>query len=83
MRINIVTGATYSPVRIAQNPKVNPEQKISGEPQIKTPAKGVDSLMDGLTPQEMGALQKLFGNFKQSKDASKNATPGQFIDITV
>jgi hypothetical protein len=84
MRINLVTtGATYSPVKISQKPKVGSDPKVIGEPRLNAPAKGVETLLDGLTPQEATALQKLFGDFKPGKESIKNSRPGQFIDITV
>jgi len=85
MKISLVTGATYFPQRISGNQKIQPEPKPQGSVNIKNPAKAEGPLLDGLTPREVSALQKLFGDFKvEEKGAILNTVrPGQFVDITI
>ncbi len=85
MRIELYNGATYSPIKIA--PKQTKENNVDllSSRVSKAPGKLANPVLDGLNPQELNLLQKLFGEISQSsrKELSKSVQPGQFVDITL
>jgi hypothetical protein len=84
MRIDLVNGATYSPVRITPKQKTEAgqiPQAVKPQKMMTTPSK---LSLEGLSPQEANLLQQLFGDFNkvEKSDTPKSLRPGQFIDIT-
>ncbi len=83
MRIDLVTGATYTPIRTTRPAAAEPKAQAQSKPGIT--AKTGNALLEGLTPDETAALQKLFGEFRSAagKETTRTARPGQYIDITI
>lgn len=94
MKINLVSDATYHPVRIGGN-KTTPQNKSVGETrQPDTISQFNKLLMEKLSPTEATAIRKLFGDFKTGPVDEPRSGPsgnggtgyiarGKYVDITV
>ncbi len=95
MKINLVSDATYYPVRSRQMNKTNENQAANSKQQAESVTRFDKILMDKLSPGEASAIRKLFGDFKtdmrvgkgvnsnQSDNNRGAVTRGRFVDITV
>ncbi len=95
MKINLVSDATYYPVRSRQMNKTNENQAIDSKQQAESVTRFDKILIDKLSPGEASAIRKLFGDFKADTGADKEVnsnqsdnnrgaiTRGRFVDITV
>lgn len=83
MEINLLSGATYSPVRIPAGHRTPIEPKAGAKPNAARPPIE-NSLMPKLSLDELNEIQKHFGDLKLSdkKELLNSARPGMFIDIT-
>ncbi|MEE9554816.1 MAG: hypothetical protein V3W18_11005 [candidate division Zixibacteria bacterium] len=95
MKINLVSDATYYPVRAGQNNKTTDNQAVGAKQNAESVNNFNKVLMDKLSPGEATAIRKLFGDFNTDTLAGRGQesnrpdnnrgalTLGKFVDITV
>jgi len=89
MKINLVSDATYYPVRVGNNSKTAQNGKNPAAVQNSGSDKFSNILLEKLSPNEATAIQKLFGDFKPGSvgrtgsESKGNITRGKFVDITI
>ena len=95
MKINLVSDATYYPVRVGQNNKPAGAKPAGPTQQAENVNQFGKVFMQNLSPTEATAIRKLFGDFNSDTDTNLKpdtktssgnrgtASRGRFVDITV
>ncbi len=95
MKINLVSEATYYPVKVGQ--KLKADASPSAKHKVQSPEGGrfEKLLLEKLSPDEATAISRLFGDLKLnpaaeptargliSGDETGSVPRGKFIDITI